>query len=58
MQPYAIDSDLPTPSEHTHFLLASKAPWVEVQSSPQGQRFEQYPKESIAHWHERLSKLS
>jgi hypothetical protein len=30
----AIDSDLLTPSEHTHLLLASKASWVEVQGGP------------------------
>jgi hypothetical protein len=54
----AIDSDLPTPPEHTHLLLDSKASWVEVQGGPQDQRFEHYPKESIAQWHERLGVSS
>jgi hypothetical protein len=30
----AIDSDLPTPPEYTHLLLASKASWAEVQGGP------------------------
>lgn len=50
----AIDTPLPTPPEHTHLLLDSKASWVEVQAGKKDQRFEQYPQESIAEWHERL----
>lgn len=50
----AIDTDLPVPPEHTHLLLDSKASWVEVQAGQHDQQFEQYPKESIADWHERL----
>jgi hypothetical protein len=50
----AIDSELPVPPEHTHLLLDSKASWVEVQGSSRDLRFEQYPEESIAQWHERL----
>ncbi|KIF58066.1 GFA family protein [Pseudomonas fluorescens] len=50
----AIDTPLPVPPEHTHLMLGSKAPWVEVQSSKKDQQFEVYPGESIAQWHERL----
>jgi hypothetical protein len=50
----AIDTPLPTPPEHTHLLLDSKASWVEVQTGPKDQQFEQYPEESIADWHQRL----
>ncbi|MBA1288639.1 GFA family protein [Pseudomonas japonica] len=50
----AIDTELPVPPEHTHLLLNSKASWVEVQSGPEDKRFEQYPEESIADWHQRL----
>jgi hypothetical protein len=50
----AIDTPLPTPPEHTHLLLDSKASWVEVQAGPNDQQFEHYPEESIADWHERL----
>ena len=50
----AIDTELPVPPEHTHLLLNSKASWVEVQGGPKDKRFEQYPEESIADWHQRL----
>ena len=50
----AIDTDLPVPPEHTHLLLNSKASWVEVQRGPEDKRFEEYPEESIADWHQRL----
>lgn len=50
----AIDTPLPVPPEHTHLMLGSKAPWVEVGSHANDQRFEVYPEESIAEWHERL----
>lgn len=50
----AIDTPLPTPPERTHLMLGSKAPWVEVRADPQDRRFEAYPDESIAEWHERL----
>lgn len=50
----AIDTPLPTPTEHTHLLLAFKAPWVEVGSHPHDLLFDYYPEESIAQWHERL----
>ncbi|WP_225773989.1 GFA family protein [Pseudomonas sp. Marseille-Q5115] len=50
----AIDTELPTPPEHTHLLLNSKASWVEVQGGAEDKRFEEYPEESIADWHQRL----
>ena len=50
----AIDTPLPVPPERTHLLTESRAPWVEVRSDAQDKRFEGYPDESIAEWHERL----
>ena len=51
----AIDTALPIPPEHTHMMLAFKAPWVEVDRNPDDQEFENYPEESLAEWHERLA---
>lgn len=51
----AIDTPLPTPPERTHLMLDSKAPWVQVNASDRDQQFEEYPKESIAQWHQRLN---
>jgi hypothetical protein len=50
----AIDTPLPVPPEHTHLMLGSKAPWVEVSVRAGDLEFEEYPEESIAEWHERL----
>ncbi len=50
----AIDTPLPKPPERTHLMLGSKAGWVEVRADPQDKRCDEYPDESIAHWHERL----
>ena len=50
----AIDTPLPKPPERTHLMLGSKAPWVEVRADPRDKRFDEYPEESIAQWHERL----
>ncbi|WP_444436623.1 GFA family protein [Pseudomonas sp. A6] len=50
----AIDTPLPVPPEHTHLLLDSKAPWVEVEKHPRDLYFDGYPEESIADWHRRL----
>jgi len=50
----AIDTPLPVPPERTHIMLASKAPWVEVEAGPRDRRHPVYPEESIAEWHERL----
>jgi hypothetical protein len=50
----AIDTDLPVPPERTHLMLGSKASWVELQAGPADKRFDAYPDESIAAWHQRL----
>lgn len=50
----AIDTPLPVPPEHTHLMLGSKAPWVEVSVRKGDLQFDEYPQESIAQWHERL----
>ena len=50
----AIDTDLPKPPEHTHLLLDSKAGWVPVHAGRKDKKFDGYPDESIAEWHERL----
>lgn len=47
----AIDTPLPTPPEHVHCLIDSKAPWVEVEGSPSDPRFQHYPDMSLAEWH-------
>ena len=49
----AIDARLPVPLERTHMMLASKAPWVEVHAGPDDRKFDNYPDESLAQWHER-----
>lgn len=53
----AIDTELPQPPERTHLMLASKASWVDANVGPRDQRFDEYPTESIAAWHERLGLL-
>jgi len=50
----AIDSELPTPPEHVHILLDSKANWVDVEAGKTSQCFSGFPEESIAAWHQRL----
>ena len=49
----AVDTPLPAAPRSTHIMLASKAPWVEVQAKRGDRRFDGYPDESIADWHER-----
>ena len=46
-------SRLPVPPEHTHLMLAFKAPWVEVEAKPGDKLFDGYPDESLAAWHQR-----
>ena len=55
VHPFAsvIDTDLPLPLQRTHMMLNSKAAWVEVHAGPNDQRFEEYPQESLAQWHQR-----
>ena len=50
----AIDTPLPKPPERVHLMLGSKASWVEPQILKRDQSFDEYPEESIAHWHQRL----
>lgn len=50
----AIDSDLPSPPQRTHLMLGSKPEWVKPCIGEEDQEFDQYPRESIAEWHERL----
>lgn len=50
----AIDSPLPVAPEHTHLMLGSKASWVEPCIRERDRRFDEYPDESLAEWHERL----
>ncbi len=49
----AIDSKLPKPPERVHIMLKYKASWVEPRIGKRDQRFDLYPKESIADWHKR-----
>lgn len=48
----AIDTPLPTPPEHVHCMVGSKADWVEVEGSPKDPRFDEYPDHSLAEWHQ------
>jgi hypothetical protein len=50
----AIDTDLPTPPERTHLMVASKASWIELRPGRGDKVFDGYPEESIAEWHRRL----
>lgn len=49
----AIDTPLPVPPEHVHCLVGSKAGWVEVEGHVGDARFDGYPDESLAQWHQR-----
>jgi hypothetical protein len=50
----AIDTELPTPPERTHLMLAYKASWVPTHAQPGDASFDEYPDESLAQWHQRL----
>lgn len=50
----AIDTELPIPPERTHLMLAFKANWVVPRIGKHDQKFDEYPTESIADWHQRL----
>jgi hypothetical protein len=56
MHPYAsiVDTPLPTPPERVHLMLEFKPDWVPVHAGPSDKKFQGYPDESIAAWHERL----
>lgn len=51
----AIDTPLPTPPEHTHLMLDSKAEWVPINNNGNDKCFAEYPDESIEQWHHRLN---
>lgn len=50
----AVDTPLPAASERTHLMLGSKAGWVPLLKGRRDRCFDEYPKESIAEWHQRL----
>ena len=54
----AIDTELPVPPEHTHLMLEFKPGWVEVQGGRKDRKFDRYPEESIAEWHERTRQVA
>lgn len=53
-QASAIDTPLPVPPERTHLMLGSKPDWVDACVQEGDKKFDQYPDESIAAWHERV----
>jgi hypothetical protein len=50
----AIDTPLPVPPERVHLMLGSKAAWVQPDPGDRDQQYDEYPRESIANWHQRL----
>ncbi|MFT5357894.1 MAG: hypothetical protein ACI9KE_005131 [Polyangiales bacterium] len=48
----AIDTPLPRPPASVHMMLGSKADWVQVTSAEGDACFDEYPKESLAAYHE------
>lgn len=54
----AIDTPLPTPPEHVHGLLGSKASWVQIEGRADDPRFDGYPDVSLAEWHQRTGLTS
>lgn len=50
----AIDTELPAAPERTHLMLGSKAAWVPLLTGKKDKRFDEYPQEAIAEWHQRL----
>lgn len=50
----AIDTELPVPPEHTHIMLEFKPAWVELEFKRRDRKFDRYPEEAIAEWHDRL----
>ena len=49
----AIDTPLPRPPDAVHMMLGSKPEWVDAHVRPADETFDDYPKESLAEWHER-----
>lgn len=57
MHPIAssVDSELPRPPYYTHMMLNYKPGWVQTFSAETDRCFDEYPDESIAEWHTRLT---
>lgn len=49
----AIDTALPAAPARDHIMLGSKASWVEPELRVADRRFDAYPDESLAQWHQR-----
>ncbi|NLD53773.1 MAG: GFA family protein [Burkholderiaceae bacterium] len=49
----AIDTPLPLPPERVHIMLGSMAGWVQPDIRDGDERFDAYPRESLAAWHRR-----
>ncbi|MGH6922308.1 MAG: GFA family protein [Propylenella sp.] len=47
----AIDTELPTPPERVHLMLAFKPSWVVPDIGPKDAVFDFYPEQSIEDWH-------
>lgn len=47
----AIDTDLPQPKSKVHLMLRYKAGWVKPQIGKADERYDEYPKLSLADWH-------
>jgi hypothetical protein len=47
----AIDTPLPEPPERVHMMVGSKASWVALEEREGDERFEAYPRKSLADWH-------
>lgn len=48
----AIDTELPRSPEHMHIMLKDKPSWVPVEKGESDLEYQEYPKESLAEWHE------
>jgi hypothetical protein len=55
IHPFAsvIDTDLPKPPMRVHLMLRYKAGWVKPQFGRKDERYDLYPKLSLADWHKR-----
>ncbi|MEC9329447.1 MAG: GFA family protein [Pseudomonadota bacterium] len=53
----SVDSELPTAPCYTHIMLGSKASWVRTFATGQDLCFDDYPEESIAEWHDRITGI-
>ena len=49
----AIDTPLPKPPEEVELMLAYAAPWADVPKGRKHTHFREYPRESIAGWHDK-----